>query len=154
MLSGLETAVADRLPERFEPLVRVTRVGQFVTTGAVGVTVELLVLVALVELALTGRFVGGVLGKEAAVLVMFALNERWTFADSGHPGLRALVRRFLVSNLARATGNGVALAVYTILFLWAGIWYLLAALGGIAVGFLFNYLLEGLMTWQSHETAH
>jgi putative flippase GtrA len=153
VLSGLEAAVAERVPERYHPLVQVERVRQFITTGAVGVGVELVVLAAVVEAGLTGRFVGGVVGKEAAVLVMFALNESWTFADSGRPGVRALGRRLVLSNVARATGNGVALAVYTILFLWLGVWYLLAAVAGIVAGFLFNYLLEGLWTWQSHETA-
>jgi putative flippase GtrA len=153
MLSGLEASLAERLPDSLEPLVQATRVGQFITTGAVGVGVELVVLAALVESATTGRFVGGIIGKEAAVFVMFALNERWTFADSGRPGLRALARRLLLSNLARATGNGVALAVYSVMFLWAGVWYFAAALVGIVVGFLFNYLLEGLWTWRSHETA-
>ena len=153
MLSGLEAALAEWLPDHVEPLVRAERVGQFITIGAVGVAVELVVLAALVETAVTGRFLGGVAGKEAAVFVMFALNERWTFADSGRPGLRAVARRLLLSNLARALGNGVALAVYTILYLWVGVWYLLAALLGIAVGFLFNYVLEGLLTWRSHETA-
>jgi putative flippase GtrA len=153
VLSGLESAISDRVPEQYHPLVQAERVGQFITTGAVGVGVELVVLAALVETAVTGRFVGGVVGKEAAVFVMFALNEVWTFSDSGRPGLVALVRRLLLSNVARATGNGVALAVYTILYLWLGVWYLLAAVVGIVAGFLFNYLLEGLWTWESHETA-
>jgi putative flippase GtrA len=153
MLSGLESAVADRVPERYHPLVRVTRVRQFITTGAVGVAVELVVLAVLVESALTGHFLAGVAGKEAAVFVMFALNERWTFSDSGRPGVSALGRRFLLSNCSRALGNGVALAVYGILFLWADVLYLAAALVGIGVGFLFNYLLEGLWTWKSHRTV-
>lgn len=153
VLSSLEAALAERLPDRVEPLVRAERVRQFVTTGAVGVALELVALVVLVESAVTGRLLGGVLSKEAAVFVMFALNEHWTFADSGRPGLRALGRRLLLSNLARALGNGVALAVYTILFLWVGVWYLAAYLVGISVGFVFNYLLEGLLTWRSHRTA-
>jgi putative flippase GtrA len=153
MLSGLETALTDRVPERYHPLVRVRRLRKFVTTGAVGVGVELLVLAMLVEMAVTGRFWGGVVGKEAAVFVMFAMNETWTVADSGRPGLEALGRRLLLSNMARAMGNGVALAVYAILYMWLGVWYLLAAPVGITVGFLFNYLLEGLWTWQSHMTA-
>jgi len=153
VLSELERTLAERVPERYHPLVRVRRVRQFVTTGAVGVAVELVVLALLVETALAGRFWGGVVGKEAAVFVMFALNERWTFADSGRAGLGELGRRLLLSNLSRAVGNGVALAVYTVLFSWVGVWYLLAAPLGIAVGFVFNYLLEGLWTWESHLTA-
>lgn len=145
---GLDERLAERVPDAVEPLVRADRVSQFVTTGAVGVCVELVVLAGLVESALTGRFVGGVLGKEAAVFVMFALNERWTFADEGRPGLGALARRLFTSNVARALGNGVALAVYTMLYLWIGVWYLVAALVGIVLGFLFNYLLEGLLTWR------
>lgn len=152
MLSGLEARLAKRVPDSVEPLVRADRVRQFITTGAVGVAVDLVVLAALVETALTGPLLGGIAGKEAAVFVMFALNERWTFSDSGRPGLRPLGRRFVLSNVARALGNGVALAVYTILFLWAGVWYLGAYLVGIAVGFLFNYLLEGLWTWRTHLT--
>lgn len=153
MLSGLEAALAERVPDRYHPLVRLTRVRQFITTGAVGVGVELVVLAVLVEAALAGRFWAGVVGKGAAVFVMFALNERWTFADSGRPGLWALGRRLALSNVSRAVGNGVALAVYTILFLWVGVWYIVAALVGIGCGFVFNYLLEGLWTWQSHRTA-
>lgn len=149
-LSGIEAILAARVPDKFEPLVSADRVSRFIATGTAGVGVELVVLIVLVELALTGEIIGAVFGKEAALFVMFALNERWTFADSGRPGLRGLSRRFAVSHLARGLGNGVALAIYVMLVLWAGVWYVLSALIGIAIGFFFNYFFEGTLTWRTH----
>jgi len=150
VLSRLESALSEWVPRKIEPLVSTGRVGQFVAVGAGGVAVELATLTALVELAGAGELLAGVAGKEAAILVMFALNERWTFADSGARGPRALARRIVTSHLARSVGTGVALAVYTVLLVWVGVWYFAAALVGIAAGFLFNYLGEGLFTWRTH----
>ena len=149
-MSGIEALLTERVPDEFEPLVSVDRVSRFIATGTAGVGVELVVLVVLVELALTGEILGAIVGKEAALFVMFALNERWTFADSGRPGVRALGRRLAISHLSRGLGNGVALAIYTMLVLWAGVWYILSAVIGIAIGFFFNYFFEGTLTWRTH----
>lgn len=141
---------------RVRALLSGIRFGQFASVGAVGAVCDNTVLLTLTSFGVLPEL-AKLLGAETAIIVMFALNERWTFADEGLAGWLPLVRRFLTSNVVRAGGVLVATVVFSLLirtvdlsFPIAGtdLWFLVANLVGIGVGVVFNYAAEGLFTWR------
>jgi putative flippase GtrA len=123
------------------------RMGQFVSVGVIGALVDSVVLIGLVEGLSLAPTVAKVGSWEAAVVVIFALNERWTFSEWGQAGLRSLGRRFLTSNVIRVGGFLVTVAVLGVLVDF-GVWYVLANVLGIGAGFVLNYAFETLLTWR------
>lgn len=119
-------------------------------TGGVGLVVDMVALAFLVEVADLAPVAGKVLSAEAALVVMFLVNERWTFRRFGGLGLGELVRRFLTSHVVRLTGFGIALGLLYLLTSYLGVPYLLANGIGIGAGFVANYALESLATWRVH----
>ena len=169
----------DRLGQ-LEALSSGVRFGQFVSVGAVGALVDTLVLLTLAEgLGLLPEL-ATLVGIETAILVMFAVNERWTFAGEGAPGRGPLLGRLKRSHLVRVAGSltqfGVFVLVYRALFvavtlgdvgLWGAamgtlglerttlagldLWLLVAKATGIGIGMLVNYVFESLFTWRVTE---
>lgn len=133
---------------RTRALASASRLGQFASVGVAGALLENAVLIALVEIGDVAVMLAAIVGKEAAILLMFTLNERWTFAGFGESGGRDLLRRLGTTHLVRAGGVGVALGVLYLLYSVFGVWYLLANVIGIGVGFVFNYTAESLVTWR------
>lgn len=125
-----------------------TRFGQFASAGLVGTAIDNGVLVGLVEFADLSPVIAKVVAWEIAIMVIFAINEHWTFATFGSTDPRAFLRRFLRSNAVRLAGLLVTLGVFAGLVYGAGVWYLAANLVGISVGFVVNYTAESLYTWQ------
>lgn len=169
----------DRLG-RLDALASGVRFGQFVSVGAVGAVVDTLVLVTLVEGFGVVPELATIVGIETAILVMFTVNERWTFAGEGDPGRQSLLGRLKRSHFVRVAGSltqfGVFVLVYRGLFIavtpgdlpvWdavvgafglppgilAGLdlWLLVAKGTGIGVGMVVNYVFESLFTWRVTE---
>ncbi|MDS0473971.1 GtrA family protein [Natrinema sp. 1APR25-10V2] len=147
MTDSLVEAVRMRARALFSP----ARFGQFVGVGFVGAAVDNVVLVLLVEATFLGPVVAKLLSWELGIAVIFAVNERWTFASYGDGGLRALWGRFLRSNVVRLGGFLVTLAVLAVLVWQFDVWYVAANVIGIGVGFFVNYTCESLYTWKVHK---
>jgi len=147
----MSNSLSEAVRMRIRALWSTTRFGQFVGVGTVGATVDNVVLVLLVEATVLGPVVAKVLSWELGIVVIFAINERWTFSEYGKVGLRPLGRRFLRSNLVRLGGFLVTLAVLAVLVRRFDVWYVAANVVGIAVGFFVNYTCESLYTWQVHQ---
>jgi len=94
----------DRLAQWVEILTSRTRFGKFVSVGAIGAACDTAVLVALVEWAGLLEEVAVLVGIEVSILVMFGLNESWTFRRVGESGWRARVCRLGRSHAVRAGG--------------------------------------------------
>ncbi|WP_135819869.1 GtrA family protein [Halostella litorea] len=148
----------DALSHRLRALASGVRFGQFASVGAVGAVCDNAVLGVLLQFGV-GPELAKLAGAETAIVVMFLINERWTFADEGAPGAGPLLRRFLTSNLVRAGGVLVATAVFsqvyrnfdvTIGLFGVDLWFLAANLVGIAAGMVVNYVAESLFTWRVH----
>jgi len=157
-------SVGDRLrqlvPGRFESLVSGVRFGQFVSVGVVGALCDTTVLVVLTEVFNVLPEVATVVGIESAILVMFAINDNWTFAGEQGDDRDSLPRRLLRSHAVRAVGSTtqflIFVAVYRLLFVsltLAGIdlWVLVAKGTGIGIGMLVNYVFESIFTWEVHQ---
>ncbi len=147
----MSDSFADVIRGRLTVLFSKSRFGQFASVGAVGALVDNLVLVALVESATLGPVAAKAISWELGIAVIFAINERWTFATFGESGTRALARRFLRSNVVRFGGFLVTLAVLAALVYGFAVWYVAANVIGIGVGFFVNYVCESLYTWQVHR---
>jgi len=127
------------------------RLLRFATVGLVGTTVDFAILIALVERHGFPPELAKLVGAETAIIVMFVVNERWTFSEWGRTGLRPLLRRLFTSNLVRTGGLVVSTTVLTLLVYYASVQYLLANAAGIACGFVVNFLAESYFTWRVHR---
>ncbi|MFC4358580.1 GtrA family protein [Halobium salinum] len=150
-----------------DELVSGVRFGKFLSVGAVGavfdLTVSTLLLVVVGIGALSLPWVGlsvppGVLAKlvgaEVAIVIMFFINEYWTFADESDGG--PWPRRLAKSNFVRVGGLGIQVTVVWLLGLLdvtlvvAGFdfWQVAPFPLAIAASVLFNYVAESLFTWR------
>ena len=136
-----------------------TRIGQFVSVGVVGFAFDIATSTALRELGVFPEL-AALVGIEVAVVVMFLLNDRVTFAGEGIAGLGPTLRRLAKSNVVRAGGIAVQLVVFTLLFRWvalplslAGVdlWFVVSRAGGIGAGMVVNYVAESVFTWRVLE---
>jgi len=137
-------------------LVARDRIGQFLSVGVVGAGFDITTATLLRELGVYPEL-AVVAGIEVAIVVMFLLNDRFTFAGEGHSGVRATLRRLATSNVVRLGGIAVQLGVFRLLYRVpditvgvAGIdaWFVAAKVGGIGAGMLVNYVTESLFTWR------
>ncbi|WP_254823202.1 GtrA family protein [Haloglomus halophilum] len=159
-------SVADLLRARLRALASAGRIGQFVSVGVAGASLETVIVALLtggfvVEAVLAGQpLVAKAVGAEASITLMFLLNDNWTFADHGGAGPVALVRRWVKSHLVRSVGLAVAFATLFVLTSWTDVtlvvaggdvWPTLANAIGIGVGLTINYVAESLVTWRVHE---
>lgn len=137
------------------------RVGQFASVGAIGAIFDNIVLITLATAGITPEL-AKLIGIEVAIVVMFILNEHWTFAKLGAPGLVAFLRRLLTSNLVRIGGILVQLVVFSLVYRWLHIplylweidlWLLVASGTGIVAGMVINYISESIFTWRVHRIS-
>jgi putative flippase GtrA len=132
------------------------RFGKFASVGIVGAVFDVTTATLLRELGVFPELAVFV-GIEVAIVVMFLLNDNWTFAEQGATGLRAVFGRLLRSNLVRAGGIAVQLVTFWLLFRVvafdlpvAGIdgWFVVSKVAGIGTGMVVNYVAESLVTWR------
>jgi putative flippase GtrA len=147
-------------PGRLASLRSSVRFGKFVSVGAIGAVVDTTLLVVLTEAFGVLPELATIVGIESAILVMFAINERWTFAEEGRAGRRSLLGRLVRSHGVRAAGSLTQFLVFVAVFrgvdlaLSAGgidLWLVVAKGTGIAIGMVVNYVFESLFTWQVHR---
>jgi putative flippase GtrA len=149
--SGYLTALNSRL-----------RFGKFVSVGAVGAACDTAVLVFLVEVVGLLEEVAVLIGIETAILIMFLINDNWTFAEEGRRDRRSWAGRLARSHAVRSGGSItqflVFVFIYRLLFVPLTVfgidgWLLVAKGSGIALGMLVNYVFESLFTWQVHRDS-
>jgi putative flippase GtrA len=145
--------------ELIDALYAPFRFGRFASVGAVGALCDNAVLLALATVGVLPEL-AKFAGIETAILVMFALNERWTFSDAGASGLVPTARRLATSNVVRVGGIAVQLVVFSTVYrrfhvnlaaLGVDLWLLVASVAGIGCGMVVNYVTESLFTWRIHD---
>ncbi len=158
-MMDIEQQVRRIVPDRFESLVSGVRFGQFVSVGVVGAISDNTVLAVLGLAFGVSDMWAKAAGVETAILVMFLVNEHWTFAGQGETGRRSFAKRLGKSHLVRSGGVAVQLAVYWLLTQWLTIelviagtdlWFIAASPLAIGVAMLVNYVAESVFTWQVH----
>lgn len=135
------------------------RFGKFASVGAVGAVVDNTVLAILGLVFGVHEMFAKAAGIESAIVVMFLVNEHWTFKGEGKRGVVPFAKRLGRSHLVRAGGVTVQLVVYwfltqqlTVELVVAGtdLWFLAASPIAIAVAMVVNYVAESLFTWRVH----
>jgi len=158
-MMDIEQQVRRIVPDRFESLVSGVRFGQFVSVGVVGAISDNTVLAVLGLVFGVSDMWAKAAGVETAILVMFLVNEHWTFAGQGDADRRSFAKRLGKSHLVRSGGVAVQLAIYWLLTQWltvellvAGtdLWFIAASPLAIGVAMLVNYVAESIFTWQVH----
>ncbi|MWV65136.1 GtrA family protein [Halorubrum sp. JWXQ-INN 858] len=132
------------------------RFGKFASVGAVGAVIDLSISATLTLATALPPELAKVVGAEAAIVTMFLINDRWTFPDHGVGGGRAKLRRLLRSNLVRAGGVAIQVAVVFVLtrldvvvtVAGTNVWDALTMPIAIGAAFLVNYVAESLFTWR------
>ena len=161
--TALEYGSVEALQDRIRALATAERIGQFVSVGVAGATLETVIVALLTSgvLATTAPpLAAKAVGAEASITLMFLLNDRWTFADEGEGGVVSLLRRYGKSHLVRLGGLSVAfvtlyvLTSLTSLSLVVGgadLWPTVANAIAIGVGMTLNYVAESLVTWRVQD---
>jgi putative flippase GtrA len=141
---------------RVDALLSGVRFGRFVSVGAVGAVFDLTVSTLLILGAGVAGEVAKVVGAEVAIVVMFFINENWTFADEASGGALRTLGRLAKSNLVRSGGVAVQFLVVrslgdlpvSIPLFGVDLWALIPLPVAIGVSMLINYVLESLVTWR------
>jgi putative flippase GtrA len=127
--------------------------------GVVGAVCDTAVLLVLVEVVGVLEEIAVLIGIETAIVVMFLINDNWTFASEGKRDRRLWLGRFVRSHAVRSGGSLTQFVVFVTLYrlffvslqlFGIDAWLLVAKGSGIAVGMLVNYVFESLFTWQVH----
>lgn len=138
--------------ERANGLVSLDRITRYAAVGTVGATVDILLLGLFHGIVGMPLVIGKLLGAELSFLLMFVINETWTFSEFGDGTERARLRRLVRSNTVRLGGLVTATVVLVALTETTDLWYVIANAIGIGVGFFVNYSFESLFTWQVHQS--
>ena len=153
----------EALQDRLRALATAERIGQFVSVGVAGATLETVIVALLTSgvLATTAPpLAAKAVGAEASITLMFLLNDRWTFADEGEGGVVSLLRRYGKSHLVRLGGLSVAFVTLYVLTSLTGrslvvrdadLWPTVANAIAIGVGMTLNYVAESLVTWRVQD---
>lgn len=130
--------------------------GKFVLVGIMNTLVDLIVLN--VEMAVTGIAIGGGYSIQKAISFLFAvtfsyfINKSWTFQDRSEGGEgKKMSQFFAVSVVGMIINVSIATIIVTYLqipinnilhlpFLTPKLWGTIGALGGTAVGLLWNFI--------------
>ncbi|KAB1186536.1 MULTISPECIES: GtrA family protein [Haloferax] len=144
------------MTDRLSALLSGARFGKFASVGAVGAVFDLTVSSLLILFFGVVGEVAKLVGAEVAIVVMFIINDRWTFADAGSDHLTAKVRRFVKSNFVRSGGLVVQVVVVrllrevplTIPVAGVDLWQLIPLPIAIGASMFLNYVAESLFTWR------
>ncbi|MEZ0290695.1 MAG: glycosyltransferase family 2 protein [Sulfolobales archaeon] len=117
------------------------RLLKFMTVGASGVLVNNAVLFLLVENGMS-RFIASPIAIEISTLSNFTLNDLWTFSRDREGGL---IKRLMGYHLAVAVGNTVIYVTFAILSYY--VYYIIANIIGIILGFITNYFISSEFVW-------
>ena len=127
----------------------VKRFIKFCMVGASGTGVNLGLLALLVEVAGLNATLAVGISYEISIITNFILNEFWTFRDKRTPGLKSFLVRGLKFNLVSLVGWGINLAVFSLAYRIAGVYYILSEVIAIAVAMLWNFFSNVTWTWQT-----
>ncbi|MDQ2055317.1 GtrA family protein [Halobellus sp. H-GB7] len=142
--------------ETVDALASGVRFGKFVSVGAVGAVFDMTTTTALiVGFGILGEY-AKLVGAEVAIVVMFAINERWTFSELGASGPLPTLSRFVRSNLVRSGGLAVQFLIVrglrqldlSVVVFGFDLWQLIPIPIAIAGSMFLNYVAESLLTWR------
>lgn len=129
------------------------RFWKFAMVGASGVLVNMLLLVALVELFHADKTIAWMIGVSASILSNFLLNNAFTWGDIRNSSRIHFLVRGALSYPAAVLGLAANFAVYYPL-VQDGVWYVLAASLGILAGTSVNFILNSKLVFRPSTPKH
>jgi putative flippase GtrA len=137
-----------------------TRFGQFVSVGVIGASFDIATLVILTEVVGLSAIIANIISIEVAILVMFTVNEFWTFAAYGMTDITSISRRLFRSHIVRVSGSTLQYTLFIFIFYnfsvnlqWFSIdfWLVIVKGGAILLAMFVNYVFESLFTWRVQD---
>ena len=133
------------------------RLIKFASVGIVGAGIDLTVSTLLLFTTEIAPEIVKIIGAECAIIVMFVINDRWTYREHRTSKLSEGVRRLIKSNLVRSGGITIQVVVVFLLIrlpvsLPVGsidVWPVVTMAVAIACGAVLNYVGETLLTWRA-----
>jgi dolichol-phosphate mannosyltransferase len=123
---------------------------RFCMVGLSGVVVNLATLTILVSLLRVNAILSSAIAIEMSIASNFLLNHIYTFNEdsrSHHP--RHLVSKFGKFNILSLVGAAITLTVFTVLYRYAGLYYVLAQALAIVPSVCFNYWASTTLVWKA-----
>jgi dolichol-phosphate mannosyltransferase len=133
--------IADKLIGRYVPI----RFVSFATIGALGVLVHLAVLTLAYRVEALDFVTSQALAVVVSMVFNYALNNALTYRDQRKRGLRwlwGLASFMAVCGLGAVANVGIAAYLFQRQAQW-----LLAAIGGVLMGAVWNYAVTSVYTW-------
>jgi dolichol-phosphate mannosyltransferase len=125
-----------------------TRFLKFCLVGLSGVGVNEGLLWLLKEKANLAYLGSAAIAIETSIITNFILNNFYTFRQRNEPGAKAFFSRLMKFNMVSLVGLGINLGILGLFTEVFGINYLVSNLIGIAIAFIWNYLLNTWWTWK------
>jgi len=124
------------------------RVFKFGVVGISGIVVNLAILYCLVEFLGIEKFIASPVAIEIAIINNFIWNDLWTFSTTLANGkYRSRWQRLFAFNMVSVGGAAINYVVFIALTNIFAVWYILAQLIGILLGFIWNFLVNRRVTW-------
>ncbi len=124
------------------------RMLKFAFVGLTGVFVNLGILWTLTDIAGIYYLLSAIFSIEASIISNFLLNDIWTFKDRKEKGAKEWFKRLAKFNLISLPAFPMQLSVMGLLKELFGVYYLMAALVGILIVFIWNFVANSLWTWR------
>jgi dolichol-phosphate mannosyltransferase len=127
------------------------RLLKFCVVGASGVIVNMGVLYVLVEILKFSYIIASPIAIELSILSNFAVNLIWTWKDRAHnvSFWIKLFRYHIAVGITAFVGNYILLVGLTEFF---KVQYMISNLIGIAVGTVFNFIVNDLWTFRNSDS--
>jgi len=123
------------------------RIIKFAIVGASGIGVNLGILYTCRELIGLILPISLIIAFEASLTSNYILNDLWTFRGKRPKGINYWIKYWLKYHYAALAGF-IAYYLITLTLTYLGMYYILAALIGIAIGFLSNFILAQHTIWK------
>jgi len=124
------------------------RMIKFALIGLSGVFVNLGLLWLLTEKAGIYYLLSAIFSIEASIISNFVFNDLWTFRDRKRRGGKRWMERMIKFNIISLPSFPMQIVVMGVLKEIFGVYYMLAALVGIIVVFIWNFVANSLWTWK------
>lgn len=124
------------------------RFAAFALVGAIGALINLGVLELVLGLE-APALLASAAGIEAGLLWNFSINRVWTFGDRDVTGLGQIARSLGRDHVVRSGGIAINLAVFWLLFTYAGLVSWMAQGIGIVIAFSWNFAGNTWWTWET-----
>jgi len=157
---GIIERTKSRYSTQIESIISFTRIGKFVSVGVIGAVFDISTLVILTQFVGLPASVSNIFSIEVAIIIMFIINDFWTFRGEGRYGVSSVGSRFVRSHIVRAGGSITQYFLFTSIyynikaptvFSQFDLWLVIVKCGSIAAAMVINYVFESLFTWEIHK---